>query len=62
MEIPEGIVSVRISRTTGCPASAGHPFEDVMFEHFREEYVPECELSDGLPDIFNVSEEDEELF
>ena len=62
MEIPEGIVSVRISRTTGCPASAGHPFEDVMFEHFREEYVPECELSEGLPDLFNVSEEDEELF
>jgi penicillin-binding protein 1A len=62
MEMPEGIVSVRISRTTGCPASAGHPFEDVMFEHFREEYVPECELSEGLPDIFNVSEEDEELF
>lgn len=62
MEMPEGIVSVRISRTTGCPASAGHPVEDVMFEHFREEYVPECDASENLPDIFNVSEEDESLF
>jgi penicillin-binding protein 1A len=62
MDMPEGIVSVRISRTTGCPASARHPAEDVMFEHFREEFVPECEVSENLPDIFNVSEEDEELF
>jgi penicillin-binding protein 1A len=62
MEMPEGIVSVRISKTTGCPASAQHPFEDVMFEHFREEFVPECEVSESLPDIFNDSEEDEELF
>jgi len=62
MEMPEGIVSVRISKTTGCPASAQHPFEDVMFEHFREEFVPECEASESLPDIFNDSEEDEELF
>jgi penicillin-binding protein 1A len=62
MDMPEGIVSVRISRTTGCPASASHPAEDVMFEHFREEFVPECEVSESLPDIFNVSEEDEELF
>jgi penicillin-binding protein 1A len=62
MEMPEGIVNVRISKTTGCPASAGHPFEDVMFEKFREEFVPECDLSESLPDIFNVSEEDDELF
>lgn len=62
MKMPEGIVSVRISETTGCPASAGHPIEDVMFEHFREEFVPECEMSDSLPNIFNVSEDDEELF
>lgn len=62
MSIPEGIVTVRISRTTGCPASAGHPVEDVMFEHFREEFVPKCDISESLPDIFNVSEDDEELF
>lgn len=57
MEMPEGIVTVRISKTTGCPASASHPFEDVMFEHFREEYVPECETTDGQLDIFNTAED-----
>lgn len=62
MEMPEGIVTVRISKTTGCPASAGHPFEDVMFEHFREEYVPDCEVAESLPDIFNTSEDDRNLF
>ena len=62
MDMPEGIVSVRISRTTGCPASSGHPVEDVMFEHFREEFVPECDASENLPDIFNASEDDDELF
>jgi penicillin-binding protein 1A len=62
MEMPDGIVTVRISKTTGCPASAGHPIEDVMFEHFREEHVPKCENSENLPDIFNASEEEEDLF
>jgi penicillin-binding protein 1A len=62
MDMPEGIVSVRISKTTGCPASSGHPAEDVMFEHFREEFVPECDASESLPDIFNASEDDDELF
>ena len=62
MEMPDGIVSVRISKTTGCPASAAHPFEDVMFEHFREAFVPECEASESLPDIFNVSDDEEDLF
>ena len=65
MEMPEGIVTVRISKTTGCPASASHPFEDVMFEHFREDYVPECETIDGQLDIFNTAEDpqkDETLF
>jgi len=66
MEMPEGIVTVRISKTTGCPASASHPFEDVMFEHFREEFVPECDSLDGQLDIFNTAEDpakkDETLF
>ena len=65
MEMPEGIVTVSISKTTGCPASASHPFEDVMFEHFREEFVPECETIDGQMDIFNTAEDsakDETLF
>jgi len=62
MPMPEGIVSVRISKTTGCPAGAGHPFEDVMFEHFREEFVPVCDDSVGGPNIFNSSAEDGDLF
>jgi len=65
MEMPEGIVTVRISKTTGCPASASHPFEDVMFEHFREDFVPECDTIDGQLDIFNTAEDpqkDETLF
>jgi penicillin-binding protein 1A len=62
MDMPEGIVSVRISKTTGCPVGSGHPFEDIMFEMFREDHVPECAIDDVAPDIFNTSEEDEELF
>jgi penicillin-binding protein 1A len=62
MDMPEGIVTVRISKTTGCPASAEHPFEDVMFEHFRVENVPECESDDGVQDIFNTSDENQDLF
>ena len=65
MEMPEGIVTVRISKTTGCPASASHPFDDVMFEHFREEFVPECETTGEQQDIFNTAEDpakDETLF
>jgi len=57
MEMPEGIVTVRISKSTGCPASASHPYEDVMFEHFREELVPECDTVDGQLDIFNTAED-----
>jgi len=57
MDMPEGIVTVRISKTTGCPASASHPFEDVMFEHFREDNVPKCEGDDGQVDIFNTAED-----
>jgi len=51
MPMPEGIVSVRISKTTGCPARAGQ--KDWTFEVFREGHVPECETVEDLPDIFN---------
>jgi penicillin-binding protein 1A len=57
MDMPDGIVTVRISKTTGCPASAAHPFEDVMFEHFREGSVPECDAIDEQLDIFNTAED-----
>jgi penicillin-binding protein 1A len=62
MDMPEGIVTVRISKTSGCPASASHPVEDVMFEHFIEGTVPECDSDDVVPDIFNMSNESENLF
>jgi penicillin-binding protein 1A len=62
LEMPEGMVTVRISKTTGCPANASTPFEDVMFEVFREDMVPECEVDEAVPDIFNMSDENSNLF
>jgi penicillin-binding protein 1A len=65
---PENIVSVRISKETGCPASALDPSYQVMFEVFREGHVPVCEVADAVPDPFNdpsdlgEEEEPEELF
>ncbi len=51
MPMPEGIVSVLIDRETGCPARANQ--RNVVFEVFREGHVPECEVVDEIPDIFN---------
>ncbi len=51
LPMPQGIVSVRIDRETGCPARAGQG--NVTFEVFREGSVPECETIEELPDIFN---------
>jgi penicillin-binding protein 1A len=65
MEQPEGIVTVRISKTTGCPVNASHPFDDVIFEFYREGNVEECDVVDTQPDIFNTDgehERNEELF
>ena len=62
MDIPDGIVSVRISGTTGCPANASTPFEDARFEYFREDQVPECEVEDEIEDIFNTPDEGGNIF
>ncbi len=51
MRMPEGIVSQRIDRETGCPARAGQV--NTTWEIFREGHVPECESVEDLPDIFN---------
>jgi len=51
MPMPEGIVSVRIDRTTGCPARVGQA--NVMFEVFREGQVPDCEHQEEIADPFN---------
>ena len=57
MPIPNGIVTVRLSRTTGCPADSTTDPSDVMFEVFRDGQVPECESSDALPDPFNIDDD-----
>jgi penicillin-binding protein 1A len=59
LPMPEGIVSVRISKTTGCPATAADPLEDVMFEIFVADNVPACDNPDNQSDIFNRSHEDD---
>jgi len=51
MPMPDGIVSVLIDRDSGCPARAGQ--RDVIFEVFEDGNVPDCEIVDELPDIFN---------
>jgi penicillin-binding protein 1A len=51
MPMPEGIVSVRIDRDTGCPARAGQA--NVTFEVFREGHVPDCERLEEITDPFN---------
>ena len=57
MDMPEGIVTVRIDRNTGCPARAGQA--NATFELFREGHVPECEIVKDLPDIFNDASADD---
>ncbi|MDH4056475.1 MAG: hypothetical protein OEV58_13990, partial [Gammaproteobacteria bacterium] len=49
--MPEGIVSVKIDKQTGCPARAGQL--DVMFEVFLEDNVPDCERMQDVSDPFN---------
>ncbi|MEL7185796.1 MAG: PBP1A family penicillin-binding protein [Pseudomonadota bacterium] len=51
MPMPDGIVSQRIDRRTGCPARAGQL--DSMFEFFRVGHVPQCERTEEVPDVFN---------
>ena len=51
MPQPEGIVSVRIDRDSGCPARAGQP--NATFEYFREGHVPTCDAPEAIHDIFN---------
>jgi len=64
LPVPEGIVSVLISKATGCPASALAASSDVMFEFFREGHVPACNVTEAVPDPFNdpnaLDEEDQQ--
>ena len=51
MPMPEGIVSVLIDMSTGCPARAGRV--NTTFEYFREGNVPVCATNLEVPDLFN---------
>jgi penicillin-binding protein 1A len=57
MPMPSGLVTVRIVKSTGCPANFSTPSDDVTYEIFRDENVPECEFSVELPDIFNLDDD-----
>ena len=49
--MPEGIVTVKIDRDSGCPARSGQA--NTIFEVFREGHVPDCERVEEIPDPFN---------
>jgi len=51
MPMPNGIVTVRIDRETGCPARAGQP--GTIFEVFRDGHVPKCQAESDPSRIFN---------
>ena len=59
MPVPDGIVSARINKLTGCPADFGTNPADVMFESFRLGNVPECEKVDTVVDPFNMDNFDD---
>ena len=56
-DVPPGIVSVRISKSTGCPADSMTNPADVMFESFRIDHIPQCESVEELPDLFNLDDD-----
>ncbi len=60
MPMPEGIVTVRIDRDKGCRARAGQA--NTIFEVFRDGHVPECQVAQDAPDIFNDAAGVEDLF
>ncbi|MDH5499751.1 MAG: penicillin-binding transpeptidase domain-containing protein, partial [Gammaproteobacteria bacterium] len=55
LPMPAGIVTVRISKSTGCPARASDPVENGMFEIFMIDNVPTCEIIEQQTDPFNSS-------
>jgi penicillin-binding protein 1A len=56
LPMPEGIVNVRISRSTGCIADFRTPPADLMFEIFRVGHEPDCEQVEEPDDVFNQDE------
>ena len=60
LPMPDGIVSVRIDRNTGCPARAGQ--RNAIFEIFEAGRIPECEVEDTVVDVFNNASGMDDLF
>jgi penicillin-binding protein 1A len=60
MAMPEGIVTVLIDRNDGCRARAGQP--DTIFEVFIDGRVPECQMAQDAPDIFNDTTGVDDIF
>jgi penicillin-binding protein 1A len=56
LPLPAGIVSVRISKSTGCPARASDPPSNTMFEKFMADNVPKCEFVETQSDPFNSTD------
>jgi penicillin-binding protein 1A len=52
MNMPKDMVTVRISKITGCPANSNDT-DDVMFEVFHKDNLPSCEENNQSQDIFN---------
>ena len=57
MRAPPGLVTVRISRSSGLLARAGN--QDTIFETFRADKIPELEPKPE-PGIFSLDLEEEE--
>ena len=54
LPMPKGMISVSISRITGCPADASTDIKDIIFEIFREDHLPTCKDREELRDIFST--------
>jgi membrane carboxypeptidase/penicillin-binding protein len=52
MNMPKDMITVRISKITGCPANSNET-DDVMFEVFHKDNLPSCEENNQSQDIFN---------
>ena len=52
MNMPKDMVTIRISKITGCPANSNET-DDVMFEVFHKDNLPSCEENNQSQDIFN---------
>ena len=52
MPMPDQMVTVRISKLTGCPANSDET-DDIMFEIFHKDNVPNCDEVTSSNDIFN---------